>query len=218
MISDFHIHSVYSDGDLLPSEIAERYRVNGFDRIAITDHIDFSNLDVVEKLTKISKEIENIELVVGAELTFTPVDKIEKLAEKARSCGAEVIVMHGESPVEPVPDGTNIAAIESGLIDILAHPGYITDEVAEKAREQNVYLEITTRCGHCYTNGHVAKKAIEHNAPLIINSDAHHLKDLLTPKKAMKVGLGAGIPKKLVKEIIHENPDKLYSRKTTNKT
>ncbi|OUJ19371.1 Histidinol phosphatase HIS2, PHP superfamily [Methanonatronarchaeum thermophilum] len=212
MISDFHIHSIYSDGELLPAEIAERYRVNGFDAIAITDHIDFSNLNVIEKLKKLKKEIDTPEFIVGAELTFTPPQKINKLAKKARNHGAEIIVMHGESPVEPVPKGTNIAAIESEQIDILAHPGYITDEMAIKAREKNVYLEITSRCGHCYTNGHVAKKATQHNAPLIINSDSHQLKDLLTPKKAKKVGLGAGLPEKQIEKIINKNPKKILKK------
>ena len=35
---DFHIHTCYSDGSLTPEEIVRRYRANGYDEIAITDH------------------------------------------------------------------------------------------------------------------------------------------------------------------------------------
>ena len=41
------------------------------------------------------------------------------LAEHARALGAKVVIVHGETIVEPVPRGTNLAAIEAG-VDILA--------------------------------------------------------------------------------------------------
>lgn len=35
---DYHIHTCYSDGDLTPEEIVDRYLSNGYSKIAITDH------------------------------------------------------------------------------------------------------------------------------------------------------------------------------------
>lgn len=35
---DYHIHSTYSDGDLSPEQLVERYAAAGYRRIAITDH------------------------------------------------------------------------------------------------------------------------------------------------------------------------------------
>lgn len=35
---DFHIHTCYSDGSLTPEEIVKRYKRDGYDEIAITDH------------------------------------------------------------------------------------------------------------------------------------------------------------------------------------
>jgi len=49
------------------------------------------------------------------------------MVRKARRLGAELVVVHGETLVEPVPPGTNRRAIEAGA-DILAHPGLITPE------------------------------------------------------------------------------------------
>ena len=44
-----------------------------------------------------------------------------------RGLGARIIVVHGETIVEPVRPGTNRKALESD-VDILAHPGLITED------------------------------------------------------------------------------------------
>jgi histidinol phosphatase-like PHP family hydrolase len=103
-----------------------------------------------------------------------------------------LVVVHGETPVEPVPPGTNRAALEAG-VDILAHPGFITEEEAMLAAEKNILLELSGRKGHSLTNGHVARMAERANAPLAINGDAHSPGDFLTEATAEMVGLGAGL-------------------------
>ena len=75
--------------------------------------------------------------------------------------GAELVVVHGETPAEPVRPGTNRAALEAG-VDILAHPGFLTQAEAELAREKGVCLEITSRAGpqhHQWPCGRMAKEA-----------------------------------------------------------
>ena len=72
--------------------------------------------------------------------------------------GAKVVVVHGETIVEPVPEGTNAMAIAGGC-DILAHPGLITAKEARQAARRGVTLEISARKGHCLTNGHVVAAA-----------------------------------------------------------
>ena len=42
---DLHTHSIFSDGELLPSEIARRAQVLDHEAVAITDHVDASNID-----------------------------------------------------------------------------------------------------------------------------------------------------------------------------
>jgi len=46
---DLHTHSIFSDGELLPSEIARRAQVLDHEAVAITDHVDASNIDSVGK-------------------------------------------------------------------------------------------------------------------------------------------------------------------------
>jgi histidinol phosphatase-like PHP family hydrolase len=113
-------------------------------------------------------------------------------AKKARSLGAKIIIVHGETIAEPVAPGTNNAAIEAD-IDILAHPGLISEEEVLKAKENGIFLEISARKGHSLTNGYVAKLAGKTGAKLVINTDAHAPEDLIDEKMAKKIVCGAGL-------------------------
>ncbi len=188
---DLHTHSLLSDGELLPWELVRRAAVTGYRGLAITDHVDPSNLEFV--LKSLDKLVFWEPFVLkGVELTHVPPPKIGGLVERARRLGAELVVVHGETLVEPVAPGTNRAAIEAG-VDILAHPGLITVEDAERARENGVFLEITSRRGHSLTNGHVARTALEVGAEIIVNTDAHSPGDLITRDFAVQVLRGAGV-------------------------
>ena len=41
------MHSLFSDGELLPSELARRALKLDHEAIAITDHVDWSNVDTI---------------------------------------------------------------------------------------------------------------------------------------------------------------------------
>ena len=100
--------------------------------------------------------------------------------------------MHGETIVEPVAPGTTAVALESS-IDILAHPGLISEGEVRMAADRGIYLEITTRGGHSLTNGHVAVMARRYGARLVLNNDAHGPRDLTSLEMARKIALGAGL-------------------------
>ena len=48
---DLHVHSFFSDGVLLPSEILRRAATLGYGAVSITDHADASNLDADERVS-----------------------------------------------------------------------------------------------------------------------------------------------------------------------
>src|SRR3972149_9790608 len=122
---DLHTHTLFSDGELIPSELVRRAMVIGYEAIAITDHGDFSNIDfIIPRIADISKELSKfwkIKVIPGIELTHIPPEAIKDLSQKARKLGAKIVVVHGETLVEPVQEGTNLAAVKSE-VDILAHP------------------------------------------------------------------------------------------------
>lgn len=193
---DLHAHTVFSDGVLIPSELVRRAEFIGLKGIGITDHGDFSNIDfIVPRIVGIAEKLNSvlsIKVVPGIEITHVPPGLISDAAKKARSLGAKIIIVHGETIVEPVASGTNNAALEAD-IDILAHPGLISEDEVLKAKENRIFLEISARKGHSLTNGHVAKLAKKTGAKLVINTDTHAPEDLIDKKMAKRVVRGAGL-------------------------
>ncbi len=193
---DLHTHTLFSDGELIPSELAQRAKDIGYRAIAFTDHVDFSNMEFV--ISNVAKSAEGLEqfyglyVFFGVEITHVPPQLIKEAIDKSRHLGAQVVVVHGESPVEPVAAGTNIAAIHAKC-DILAHPGLITQDEAEQAKENGVVLEISARGGHSFTNGHVFRMAKISNAQYMLNTDTHSPNNLITKEFAYKVLAGSGM-------------------------
>ena len=193
---DLHTHTLFSDGELTPSELVRRFESLGYSAVAITDHTDSSTLDFnIPRIVQVARDLnqsQSVKVVPGVELTHIPPKLIGSLVRKARDLGAKLIIIHGESIVEPVAPGTNRAGLEAD-IDILAHPGLISPEEASLAAERGILLEISARAGHSLTNGHVAGLAMAAGAGLVLNSDTHSPRDLMTEDFAHKVVTGAGL-------------------------
>ncbi len=211
---DLHTHSIFSDGELIPGELVRRAIFNGYEAIAITDHVDFTNLDyVLGSLKKLKMQSnDDIEVLIGVEITHVPVSKIDRAVNRARELGAELVVVHGETLVEPVASGTNRAAVDNPMVDILAHPGLITEEEVELAKENGVYLEISSRQGHCLANGHVARICHELGARMLLNTDLHSPDDFLCDELAMKILTGAGLDPDTAERVLRVYPRELVDR------
>jgi len=213
-VIDLHTHSIFSDGELIPSELVRRARVTGYRAIAITDHGDHSNVDfIIPRMVKVCQKIADaydIMVIPGIELTHVPPACISELVREVRLMGARIVVVHGETIVEPVIPGTNLAALQSP-IDILAHPGLITEEEVLLAFRNSIFLEISTRRGHSLTNGHVVKMARKLSASLILNTDSHAPEDLVPLEMARKIALGAGMTEGEI-EVMFKNSGCLVKR------
>ncbi len=166
MRADLHTHSIFSDGELIPAELVRRAMVLGHDVIAITDHVDMTNVEFVVKAVVKAVDLceDYIRVIPGVEITH-------------------------------VPD-----------IDILAHPGFITLEEAQTAKDNDIILEITGRMGHNITNGHVYKMAHEVGAKMVIDSDTHAPENLMDEAAALTVALGAGLTKEEADKALHVTP------------
>ncbi len=196
MIS-LHNHTIHSDGELLPSELARQCEEIGYSYIGITDHGDSSNLESLVLNTArvcrdINKYFAKIKAVPGVELTHVAPKQIAFLAKEARQLGAKIILVHGETTVEPVRPGTNFEALNSD-IDILAHPGLITRKEMELAKKRGIFIEITTKPGHSLTNGHVAKLALAVGARMVLSTDGHRPGEFVALAQGLKIAMGAGL-------------------------
>ncbi len=216
MVYDFHTHSFLSDGELLPMELIRRAAVKGYQAIGITDHAAPSNMErIIAELTKecnLAKQYWPIEVIPGVELTHIPAGSIPELAAEARRLGAKLIVVHGETLVEPVEPGTNLAAVSCKDVDILAHPGLLSEEAAILAAQNGVFIEITPRSGHNVGNGHVVQVGRSAGVKFVVNSDSHSPENLLTETWARTVAQGAGLTGVEIENATRVNPLELLAR------
>jgi histidinol phosphatase-like PHP family hydrolase len=208
---DLHTHTILSDGEMLPIELIRRMAVIGYTTVAITDHADPSNTEeILANLAKVRKsaQIYGVKLLCGVELTHVPPELIADLAKSAKEQGADIVVVHGETPVEPVAPGTNHAACGCRYVNVLAHPGLVTIKDAQLAAKNGVALELTSRGGHNRTNGYVARIAREAGCQLVVDSDAHAPHDILSESEKFVVAKGAGLTDAQCREVISLNIDK----------
>ena len=216
MLFDFHTHTFLSDGVLLPIELIRRAAARGYTAIGVTDHVSYSTLDwVVEAVARdcaLAEKHWEIRAIPGVEITHVPPAAIPELAREARARGARFVVCHGETPVEPVLAGTNLAALQCPQVDVLAHPGPMDVEQAALAARNQVFLEISARKGHSLANGSVAAAARQAGARLLVNSDGHEPGDLLTEEFARRVAAGAGLSPREMEAALVENPQSLLAR------
>ncbi|MFW6456925.1 MAG: histidinol phosphate phosphatase domain-containing protein [Planctomycetota bacterium] len=214
---DLHTHTYYSDGVLGFSELVRRCEVQGYRGLVISDHCDRANVTAMVKRVRQYCEAnvdcwDDISVLPGCELTHVPPQRIKELVGMARKAGADVVIVHGETPVEPVAAGTNRAAIEAG-VDVLAHPGLITHEEARLAADKGVMLEISGRHGHSFTNGHVASIAQKSGTKLSFGSDGHAPGDYPTREKVQLILRGAGLSEVQAKDVMNNN-QRIFAEQT----
>jgi putative hydrolase len=215
-VYDFHTHTFLSDGVLSPIELIRRATVKGYGAIGLADHVGAATMERVIREAASDCELAarhwNFRAFPGVELTHVPAASIAELAARAKLLGATHVVVHGESPVEPVEPGTNRAAVECKDVDILAHPGLLTLDEALLAARNGVFVEITAKEGHSLGNGRVYSLARQAGALCVLSSDTHLPDHILTPDFARTVALAAGALEKDLNAILAANPAKLVAR------
>ncbi len=215
---DFHTHTFLSDGAYGPMEMAQRARSKGYSIIGLTDHVDFGTCEtILPQLIKAVEKINSSEMgiiaIAGVEITHVPPSQIEELVRSCREKGAEYVIVHGETPSEPVMKGTNRAAIMASA-DILAHPGFISEEEAALAAEKGVFLELSAKPQHMAANRHILRLARKYGAPFLLNSDAHNDEQLFTLQRYSEILQELDLPyreleehiKKFLKKILRRAP------------
>ena len=84
---DLHTHTLLSDGELLPTELARRAQDKGYKVIGITDHVDSSNIDfVIPRIIMACNDINKnwkIKAIPGVEITHMPLELIKSTATRS---------------------------------------------------------------------------------------------------------------------------------------
>ncbi|HOX08374.1 MAG TPA: histidinol phosphate phosphatase domain-containing protein [Planctomycetota bacterium] len=212
---DLHCHTFLSDGELSPAELFARAEAAGIGALAVTDHVEWSTVETTVPALVAACQAERaggrLLALPGAELTHVRPAQIARLAQRCRELGAMIVIVHGQTIVEPVPAGTNRAAIEAG-VDVLAHPGLITEEEVRMAASAGVRLEVSGRQGHSLTNGHVVSLARAAGAELTFGSDTHGCGDPRGLEMALAILRGAGLDEASARKTIDNGRRLLESR------
>jgi predicted metal-dependent phosphoesterase TrpH len=176
---NLHTHSNRSDGVLTPQEVCRRYKAEGYDFIALTDHFvgayDYPIVDTTEyrddKFTTIlgaelhSGAMENGEiwhiLAVGLPKDFAPSNTPEPhpiadqetgpvIAQRARDAGAFVAVAHPEWGGLTLNDARSLEAAHA--IEIYNHGCQIAADRAEGFWHLDRLLEEGRKLNICATD------------------------------------------------------------------
>lgn len=218
MLIDLHSHSVLSDGTLPVEEMVAAADRHGYEAYAVTDHANGDDPHYLDVVSEVRRQVDalraetSMRLFTGVELTDFEPDSIAAAAAAVRRSGAQVVVVHGECPTLDVPPGTNAAAVRCDDVDILAHPGLLSERDADEATARGVYLEISARQGHCWSNGHVYQTARKAGAFLVVDSDAHEEAGLLSVPKVSALIRGAGASDLSLHQIVNQMAPRLIAR------
>jgi putative hydrolase len=216
-VFDFHTHTTISDGHADALHMARRCQQNGYAAYVCSDHVDEGTVgsrvpEIVEACRQVADEL-GISAIPAVEVTRVAPARVAKVAAQARSLGALLVVVHGETLGDFPQPGLNLAATRCPDVDILGHPGLISYEEAELARINQIHLEISASGLHGLTNGHVAKVALEVGASLVLDSDAHRPESLLTPERAHQVLAGSGLTLEGVTQVAELAPFSVLKRR-----
>ncbi len=212
---DFQNHSTLSDGVLEPLALLQRAVQLNFHAIALTEHVDAHNVErMVERLSQVQVRARSLPLIFipGVEITGVPPDEIAAVARIAKLAGARLVLVHGETLMGGALPGTNLAAAQCPDLDLIGHPGFLTEEAARAARENKIFIELSGREIHSLTNGYLARLAARTGIRLVVDSDAHRPEQMLSMDRAELVARGAGLEEDEIARALVANPAELLAR------
>jgi len=195
---DLHMHTTETDGKSTLDDMAAAAKAAGRSYIAITDHsetLTFVRGMSGERLRDQRKKIrdteqkQGIRMFAGIEadiLADGSMDLADHLDELEWVVGSvhQKLQMSKEEMTKRV-----VRAIESGKIDCLGHPtGRQLGQREPSEMDLEVVMATLARCGvaielNCSplrldVNEHLAKMAREAGVPVVLNSDAHSVREL----------------------------------------
>ncbi len=195
ILGDFHMHTVYSDGNNTIEEMVKKAIELGYKYLAVTDHskrLKVANGMDEEKLLKQLNEIDEIQKKYP-EIKILKGAEIDILEDGSLDFGDEILqnldIVIGAIHYKFTGDQTERILKAFDKIHIFAHPlnriihkregiNANWEEVFKKAKENRVVLEINSQPDRLDLPDTYIKRAKEIGCKFAINSDAHNTKML----------------------------------------
>jgi DNA polymerase (family 10) len=197
---DLHSHTVLSDGKQDVEAMVEGARARGYEYLAITDHSathGFGNhvepdalRAQIERVRALNARLEGFELLIGTETNVLPDGSVDYDDELLAELDWVVASLHTSFGLgEREMTDRMIAAIEHPYVDVIGHPtgrkietrgAYALDveRVIEAAVRTGTMLEINAAPDRRDLNEIHARAAAEAGVLIVIDSDAHSVRNL----------------------------------------
>ncbi|MGB9587361.1 MAG: DNA polymerase/3'-5' exonuclease PolX, partial [Armatimonadota bacterium] len=197
---DLHVHTRWSDGRNTIEQMVEAAQMCGYRYMAICDHTHhlkiahgLSEHELRKQMAEISRLNENLRdfrILMGSEVDIRRDGTLDISHGLLRQLDIVVASIHQRFNLDREQMTRRIVrAIETGLIDILAHPtGRLINQrdpydvdlerVFQAAAAYSVALEINSYPDRLDLNDTYARLAKEKGIKLVINTDAHNTGEL----------------------------------------
>lgn len=208
MKGDLHVHSEWSDGHDSIEAIALAARERGYEYIAITDHsagrgiahgLTLERLEQqIDEVKRVNREVKGVRVLAGSEVDIRADGSLDMPAEVMRKLDFVAASVHSAMGQDlAIMTRRVVKALESGLIDVLAHPtcrllkerepvALDMEVVLQAAARTGVALEINAMPERLDLKDIHAFRARELGVKLIISTDAHSTAQL----GLMRFGIG----------------------------
>ncbi|QQZ10657.1 DNA polymerase/3'-5' exonuclease PolX [Heyndrickxia vini] len=208
IIGDLHMHTTWSDGANSLEEMVNACRAKGYKYMAITDHSKYlkvANGLTVERIKeqnaeirKLNEKYDDIIILSGIEMDILPDGTLDFEDEVLAELDIVIASIHSNfnQPKSKIMERLK-TALNNPHVDIIAHPtgrliekrqGYSVDIdlLIELARETNTVLELNANPNRLDLAAENVRKAQAKGVKIVINTDAHNIKNL----EYMKYGVG----------------------------
>lgn len=218
---DLHMHTVASDGRNSIEEMALAARARGYEYIAICDHSKSSvianglSIERMEKhiaeIRKIAKRLDGIAVMVGCECDILPNGEMDYPDDLLAQCDWVVASIHsaqgpgGSGKLSPTE--RTLAAIENRWVSAIGHPtGRLINKrpameldigaIAQAAAKNHTMLEINASWQRLDLKDIHARQALAAGVMLTINTDSHHVDQLVQMRLGVLTARRAAAGKK----------------------
>jgi DNA polymerase (family 10) len=197
---DLHCHTALSDGVQDVEEMVAGARERGYEYLAITDHsathgfgnhVDPDSLRAqIERVRALNAGLADFDVLIGTETNVLPdgsLDYGDELLAQLDWVVASVHTSFGMSEADMT--ARMVTAIEHPYVDVIGHPtgrkietraaySLDVDRVIEAAARTHTMLEINAAPDRRDLNDVHARAAAEAGVPIVIDSDAHSVRNL----------------------------------------
>ncbi|GAK09730.1 DNA polymerase/3'-5' exonuclease PolX [Geomicrobium sp. JCM 19038] len=195
IVSDLHMHTVWSDGANSIKEMALAARDQGYGYIVITDHSKYLQvanglteerlLRQIEEIKAVNEEVDGIHIFAGTEMDIKPDGTLDFDDEILSQLDFVIASIHSsfQQSQETLHERLD-SALNNPYVHLIAHPtgriigqrpGYDVDVdwLIERASETNTALELNANPNRLDLTADSLRKARDKGVRVAVNTDAH---------------------------------------------